>query len=196
MSTCSVVASVGNSASCTIRPSPEPMAPFFRKAFANLEEVCFKTGADGSTVPVTNADRRDLDMSINQALDLCGRSTHAALPPVAMPAANAGGTGALMAPYAASRVLFPDDWKMLAQQSGGHLIVAVPARDVLFYMNADSEADIAALGARAQEAFQSSPLGISIDVYRWNGDGWSLATERSAMSSGPLDSRDLMPHVH
>ena len=191
MASCSVVASVGNSLSCTVRPSPEPMSSFFRRAFANLEEVCFKQIGGDNVVPLLNADRKDAGLSIGDALDLCDKDTHEALGPL-----PADGAGVINGPYAASRALYPADWASLAQANGGHLIIAVPSRDMLLYAKGDDEAAIAALGARAMAVFASSPLGISSDVYRWNGDGWSLATDRSTMPSGPLQSTDVMPQVH
>ncbi len=194
MASCTVIASVGNSVSCTVRPSPEPMAPIFRHAFANLEEVCFKA-ADGGIVPLTNADRRDLDLSIGAALDLCGKSTRDVLGALHLPPPAADGIGTLAEPYATSRALFPADWTGLAQDAGDHLLIAVPSRDTLLYMKGDGPAEIAALGARAQAAF-AGPLAISSDVYRWNGDGWSLATAGSTMTGGPIVPTDLMPHVH
>ena len=49
---------------------------------------------------------------------------------------------------------------------------------------------------RADKATAIFRLGISSDVYRWNGDGWSLATDHSTMTGGPIESTDVMPHVH
>ena len=101
----------------------------------------------------------------------------------------------LTAPYAASHAIFSDDWKRLAENTGGHLIVAVPTRDTLLYMNGDSPAQIAALGTRAAALATASPLGISTDVYRWSGDGWALATDGSTMPTEPAGSKDVLPHV-
>ena len=169
---CTVLASGGLSDGCTAQPSHEPMALIFRHAFGNLEEVCFKT-ADSGDVPLTNADRRDLDLDIGAALDLCGKNTHDALGPLHLPLPAADGIGTRGEAYAASRALFTADWTALAQEGGGHLIIALPSRDTLLYMTGDGPAQIAALAARARDA-STGPLALGTDVYRWNGDGWSL----------------------
>ena len=82
MASCDVVASVGNSVSCHVTPTKEPMGVFFRRAFANLEEICFKIAPDGTELPMTNADRHDLDMDIGAALDRCDASAHDAMGPL------------------------------------------------------------------------------------------------------------------
>ena len=174
MPDCSVSASGELSRGCAAQPSREPMAPVFRHAFANLEEVCFKAAGSGD-VPLTNADRSDLGLDAGAALDLCGKSTRAALGVLHLPPPAADGIGTLDEPYAASRALFTADWTALAQGSGGHLIIALPSRDTLLYMKGDGPAGIAALAARARDA-SAGPLALGADVYRWNGGGWSLVS--------------------
>jgi len=157
------------SAACP--PSREPMGTFARPAFADLEEVCFKQ-LDNGVVPMTNADRADAGLEIGAALDLCEHSTHDLLGPLAVKPLARGDIGMVVEPYAASRALFAADWQALA--AGGHLLIAVPSRDLLLYMTSDSPADVAALAAGAR-ASNTGVLGISSNVYRWNGQGWSLA---------------------
>jgi hypothetical protein len=154
-------------------PSRDAMATFARPAFADLEEVCFKQLDDGAT-PMTNADRADAGLGIDAALDLCEKATHVLLGPLAAKSSAPGDIVAVAGPYAASRALFPADWAALAGRSGGHLLIAVPSRDLLLYMTGDSPADVAALAAGARAA-NTGALGIGANVYRWNGHGWSLA---------------------
>jgi hypothetical protein len=160
---------------CRVSPSPDAMAPFSRKAFANLEEICFKPGAGGNPVPVITADRDDLNLTAAAALDLCEQATHAALDPASTKLVPVGPSevGRVGEPYAASRALYPGDWAALA--SGGHLIIALPNRDTLLYMTGDSAADIRALAVHAAPFFTGNSLGISPDVYRWTSGGWVLA---------------------
>lgn len=194
---CDVIASVGNSMSCRVRPSGAPLAPFFRPAFPNIGDMCLKIVPEGGVLAMTTADRHDLDLSIGEAVDLCDKSTRDALGPLDAKLNAEPAAGTITGPFAASHVLFPADWSAFIQAHGGHLIVAMPSRDTLLYRLGDGEADIAALGARAREAFMTSfASAVSIDVYRWNGDGWSLATSRSAMVGGPPISVDAMPRVH
>ncbi len=198
MASCNIIASVGNTVTCHITPGHEPMAPIFRRAFANLEEICYKQLDDGTTAPATNADRHDLDLDVDGALDRCDAGARDALGPLpaTLPAPSADGIGTLSGPYAASHAIFASEWPRVAAANGGHLIVAVPTRDMLLYMNGDSPAQIAALGTRAAALATASPLGISTDVYRWTGDGWSLATDGSTMPTEPVGSTDVLPHVH
>ncbi|HEX4301481.1 MAG TPA: hypothetical protein VHZ78_01720 [Rhizomicrobium sp.] len=168
--------------SCKIMPSDAPMATFMRAAFANLGEICMKQIGDFA-LPMTNADRRDAGYGSVTALDACEAAGHAALGAFDAKPLAAGEIGTIEGPYAASRALFVADWAALAQRSGGHLLIALPYRDTLYYMTGDAPADVAALGARAQADFVNG-VGISNDVYRWTGAGWVLATEKSAMPAG------------
>lgn len=197
MASCNVVASVGNSLGCRIVPPKEPLAPFFRRAFANLEELCFKKVPSGGEMPMTNADRRDLDMDIGTGVERCEQGMHAALAPLpqTLKAAPSAVIGVIAEPYASSRAVFAQDWAPLAVQTGGHLVIAVPTRDTLLYMKGDGPTEVATLGARAMQDFQNSPIAVSSDVYRWNGDGWILATEQSTMAAGPRQSTDVLPHL-
>ncbi|HXC56837.1 MAG TPA: hypothetical protein VNU97_16175 [Rhizomicrobium sp.] len=159
------------------------LAPFYRPAFANLAETCFKTADTGGVAPMTNADRRDLGLDLAAALALCERGTRSALGPLApkLAAPPSGGIATLAGPFAASYALFAADWQDVAAASGGHLLIAVPSRDVLLYARSDGAADVAALAARARAVFAASDLGLSSDVYRWSARGWVLATAPGAM---------------
>ncbi len=121
---CTASAAAEVSQGCTARPSSEPMAPIFRHAFGNLEEVCFKT-ADSGDVPLTNADRRDMNLDVDAALDLCGKSMRDALGP---PASAAGGGGRHRHAFRALRRIARPVRRRLdgagRRESGGHLIIA------------------------------------------------------------------------
>ncbi|HEY4941577.1 MAG TPA: hypothetical protein VII56_09115 [Rhizomicrobium sp.] len=168
----------GTSGACPVKP--EPMAPISRRAFANLEEVCHKPVPGGGVVLMLNADRADLNLSVDAAFDLCDARTRDALPPLPAAPPPADGIVAIVGPYAASRALFGADGSGFAV--GGHLLIAVPSRDLLLFIRSDSPADIAALGARAKAAYDGAPSAISSDVYRWTGKGWALATPASTMT--------------
>jgi hypothetical protein len=104
---CSVIASVGVSITCRIRPLPGGMAAFFRRAFANLAVYCYKETPHGVVVAI-NADHTDLGLSLDEAVDACSANTHAMLPPLASKLSDAPGVGRIEAPWAASYALSPD----------------------------------------------------------------------------------------
>ena len=158
-------------AQCEVTPSREMLAPFFRKAFANLEELCFKPVANDNMVPLTSADRRDMGLGADEALDRCEKSTQDALDPAKFVAPGSGGIGQIEGLYAASRALFAAQFAALAD--GGPLLIAVPQRDLLLYVKGDGAAQQTALRARAQAA-ATGGLAIGPDIYRWTGTGWSL----------------------
>jgi hypothetical protein len=143
--------------SCRSAPSPAPMAPVVRHAFANLEEVCFKQVGEG-VGPLTNADRDDLGLDGDAAMAQCERATP--LAPLAPPVA--GQVTAVTAPYAASHVVVTRDWP-------AGTLAAVPARDILLYTT-DAQAE---LEAKAHAAFAAAgALAIAPGVYRWTGRTW------------------------
>jgi len=189
---CTVVASVGNSVFCRIRPSPAPMVDFFRRAFSNLAAYCFKETPHGVLVAI-NADRADLGLSVDEAVDLCMADTHAILPPLASRLDDAPGVGRIEAPWAASYALFADDWASFAATAGGHFLIAVPARNVLLYVKGDGEEQQRALAAAAMDVALHNPSPISTDVYRWTGSGFTLGTDTSTMTHGLPVVEDLMP---
>ena len=154
---------------CEVTPSIETLSPFFRKAFANLEELCFKPVAKDNMVPLTAADRRDMGLGADAAFDLCEQSTRDALGPAKFVAPGADGVGHIEGLYAASRALFPGDFAGL----GFPLLIAVPGRDLLLFVKGDAPAQQSALRARAQAA-ATGGLAIGADIYRLDGSHWSL----------------------
>ncbi|HEY0301045.1 MAG TPA: hypothetical protein VGC36_06930, partial [Rhizomicrobium sp.] len=164
----------GEPKSCTAAPSREPMAPLSRRAFAHLETVCVKLTPAGGYAPVTNADGADLRLGVEAALDTCENSTRAALGPLAPAPPGTDGVAGIAGPFAASRALFAADGAALA--AGGHLLIALPQRDLLLYIQGDGPEQIAALAAHARDAVPASGLAIGPDVYRWSAAGWSPAT--------------------
>jgi hypothetical protein len=66
---------------------------------------------------------------------------------------------------------------------------------VLLYVKGDGEDAQRVLAAAAMDAAQRHPNGISSDIYRWTGSGFTLGTERSTMTRGLPIVRDDMPRV-
>ena len=159
---------------CEVTQSLETLSPFFRKAFANLEELCFKPVAKDNMVPLTAADRRDMGLTADAAFDLCEKSTREALGPAKFVAPGADGVGHIEGLYAASRALVASDFAGLA--NGGPLLIALPGRDLLLYIKSDAPAQQAALRERAQAA-ATGGLAIGADIYRWSASGWLLVPQ-------------------
>ena len=136
---------------------------------------------------MTNADRHGLDLSINEAIDLCEKDARGALSPLAekIAALPADGIGTIEEPYAASRAVFAKDWAAVAKAYGGHLLIAVPTTHTLLYMKGDGPDAVKAMGARAMVVFNDDQAPVCSDVYRWDGDSFILATSESTMPRGP-----------
>ncbi len=97
--------------------------------------------------------------------------------------------GRIEAPWAASYALFGDDWASFAAAAGGHVLIAVPARDVLLYVKGDGEEQQRVLAAAAMDMALHSPSPISTDVYRWTGSSFTLGTDTSTMTQWPARRR-------
>ncbi|HVT51382.1 MAG TPA: hypothetical protein VHE77_07440 [Dongiaceae bacterium] len=74
--------------------------------------------------------------------------------------------------YYSSLLALHDAWSGVAKRSGGRLIVAVPAADLLLYAERSDAGSIDALRTAAQEFAKRSDRPISTSVYRWTAEGW------------------------
>jgi len=77
-------------------------------------------------------------------------------------------------PYQSSRLLLHDGWAPASAQFGGHLIVAVPSAEELFYADGSSAEAIDALSALAHDRFAKAERQISPAVFEWHPDRWVI----------------------
>ncbi|QNM97601.1 hypothetical protein [Chitinimonas koreensis] len=120
-------------------------------------------------------DLAKLKLTEGEAFGLGERNLRASLKPLAdvapVPGPNEFGT-IMGEDYASSRIALHDDWKALADQLGGNLIVMLPAPDILLYGNGSTREGVEALRAYGNEMAQRSPRPLSLTVLRWTSGGW------------------------
>lgn len=121
-------------------------------------------------------DLRTLALGRDEVLALARRNLAASLAPLDQAGQPEGRSRiALLTgdPYESSRLGLLDGWAALAKQSGGQLIAAVPATDVLLYsLQADAKG-VAAMRRYARAVAEKAPRPLSLAVFRWTPGGWT-----------------------
>jgi hypothetical protein len=131
--------------------------------------------------PTTKSDLASLNLSPEQALDLCRQNTRAALPPLPKtPPRSAkpteGAIGVLNGdPYESSYLSLHDAWAPMAGMLGGRMLVAAPDAAVVFYGEDGGPVSVDALSTIARKAYSKAERPISRGVYRWTPRGWEVA---------------------
>ncbi|HSW06486.1 hypothetical protein [Aquabacterium sp.] len=74
--------------------------------------------------------------------------------------------------YASSRIAFHGDWKVLADKLNGHLIVMLPAPDILLYGDGSTPVGVEALRTFGREMAKKSSRPLSAAILRWTRSGW------------------------
>ena len=125
------------------------------------------------------ASSHDLDalkLDSSAMRELARTNTHAAMQPLVSiaPPAPKGKIGAIDGAdaYTASRLLFPDDWALLAKAQGGVLIVAVPRPTTILYVGDDGADSVDALRSLARQQALRFPDAIGDMLLRWTPEGW------------------------
>jgi uncharacterized protein YtpQ (UPF0354 family) len=75
--------------------------------------------------------------------------------------------------YESSLLLLPDVWTAIDAQIGT-VVVAVPTRDLVMYVDGDDPDSLTDLRNFACLQFESSPYQVSRALFRWDGDHWTL----------------------
>jgi len=152
------------------------VSPLF-EPYLDLDMVCeFDTPT--ATKLVLSTDLSALKLTAIDAIARAKANMHSALTPVAAQARDIrpGEFGALMADtgYTSSWLLFPDGWKDLAARFDNHLLVAVPADNLVLYERDDGDASAATLRSTASDEYQHGERPISKSIYRWHETGWEI----------------------
>jgi hypothetical protein len=134
-----------------------------------------------TTTLLRSRDLVKLGLSLDEAIALGIKNLSAILPPLsehwhAVPPGELGvieGEGY----YASSRILLRDDWVALNKAMGGHLIVAVPAADLIFYASDQGPDAIAALADTTAHYMRTRQRPVSRTLLRWKGVGWEVVDE-------------------
>lgn len=131
------------------------------------------------TRTTTGLRRRDLaklGLSLDEALALGIQNLAADLPPLSLRwhAVATRELGVIEGEgyYEASRILMHADWAALAEEMHGHLIVAVPGTDAVFYASDDDPDAVAVLADTAEHFMPRQQRPISATVLKWKPTGW------------------------
>lgn len=76
--------------------------------------------------------------------------------------------------YASSRMLLHDDWRELSTKLNNHLVIMLPAPDVLLYGDGSTAAGVDALRTFAAQVVRMSSRPLSPLMLRWTEDGWDV----------------------
>ena len=76
--------------------------------------------------------------------------------------------------YNSSRLLLHDDWKELSKSMNGHLVVAVPANDIVVYAAAGDPIALDAIGIMVKAVGMKSVRPLSGTLFKWVPGGWEI----------------------
>jgi uncharacterized protein YtpQ (UPF0354 family) len=124
-------------------------------------------------------DLKSLGLSADELQQLALANLRNSLKPLMEVAkvAGHGQIGQLMGDaFHPSRLALFDTWTPLAKAQGGHLIVAAPATDALFYVGEDSAVAIDALRTLVCNVMSRAPNRLSDILLRWTPTGWEIVS--------------------
>jgi uncharacterized protein YtpQ (UPF0354 family) len=124
-------------------------------------------------------DLKSLGLSAEEVQQLALSNLRTSLKPLMDVAkvANHGQIGQLVGDsYQPSRLALFDTWAPLAKAQGGKLIVALPAKDAVFYVGEDSKTAIDALRALVRNVMSHAPGPLSDILLRWTPTGWEVVS--------------------
>ncbi len=177
-------------------------APFTRTAitwarpsFGTFDEECYKNAPD-FVYPANAWDGMVRHIDHDAMGAMCEADTRAALGPLEprLGALDADGIGTITGRFAASRALFLDEWKPLADRLGG-LLIALPLDGTVLYAK-DSTGMADTLSRRAlvvRKPHLPSHEALSIDVYRWSASGWQRVTSHAMADEVAAAIAQAMP---
>jgi len=76
--------------------------------------------------------------------------------------------------YNSSRLLLHDDWKELSKSMNDHLVVAVPANDIVVYAAAGDPIALDAIGIMVKAVGMKSVRPLSGTLFKWVPGGWEI----------------------
>ena len=152
--------------------------PIVRPLAGDLWLLCVADRPHGVKA-LTVGDIAKLHLSEDEAVALAERNLAAALRPLGavvhdLPPNGVGTIGGDF--YDSSRLILHDDWAPLSLKLHGHLVVAVPANDVLLYGEGKDRVALDAIATLAVEAARRSQRLLSPSLLTWAPGGWTIVT--------------------
>ena len=153
------------------------VAGVFRPIAGDLWLICVADRPHGVQA-LSQKDIAKLGLSEEQTIALGLKNLAAALPNLAAETrvTKLGLTFAAGDFYESSRILLHDSWAEMSRAMHGHLVVAVPATDVIIYGDGGGNGDRAVLTAFAQVVAEKAPKPISVSLFEWTSTGWQVVT--------------------
>ncbi len=150
--------------------------PIVRPLAGDLWLLCVADRPHGVKA-LTVGDIAKLHLSEDEAVALAERNLAAALRPLSAVVHDLppNGIGTINGDfYDSSRLLLHDDWAPLSLKMHGHLVVAVPANDVLVYGEGKDRIALDAIATLAVEAGRRSQRPLSASLLTWVPGGWTI----------------------
>ncbi|MCH8622208.1 hypothetical protein [Undibacterium sp. TS12] len=155
-----------------------PAATYLQqRSFLDGFTVLVVSDAGGSMRPVNSADLAGFNMSAADLYALASSNTQAVLPPmaeVARPAMAGKIETTGFDPYAASRLLYFNDWAELAKAQNGVLLVCAPSASRLLYISESNPKAISKLRETARDFMSGSVYPLSEAILKWTPGGWEV----------------------
>lgn len=121
-------------------------------------------------------DLATLELSQQQAEAIAMRNMRLLQKPLAditkTPPRN--GIGIINEEYAASRLIWPEDWANLAKSAGGNLVVMAPTYDTVIYGAGTTAIQVDALRSLGLNIAKHSQVPLSATVLRLTHEGWEV----------------------
>jgi len=150
--------------------------PIVRPLAGDLWLLCVADRPHGVKA-LTVGDIAKLHLSADEAVALAERNLAAALRPLgaAIHDLPPNGIGIINGDfYDSSRLLLHDEWAPLSLTLHGHLVVAVPANDVVLYGEGKDRVALGAIATLAVEAARRSQRPLSPSLLTWVPGGWAI----------------------
>lgn len=74
--------------------------------------------------------------------------------------------------YEATLLLLPEVWESVSSMVSGHIVAAVPARDIIYVTGDASDEDLADLRRWTSQMIEKADKPLSRTFVRWTGSQW------------------------
>lgn len=151
-------------------------APIVQKLAGDLWLVCV-VDQPRNTVSLSRERAAKLGLTTEQAIALGKSNVKKTLPSLSAVTRELppNGIGVLDSDfYESSRWLLHDEWAPLSKQYDGHLVVAMPAPNVVVYGDGSSAQKRAAIAALVKHVAENEQRQLSTKLFLWTKAGWNV----------------------
>jgi uncharacterized protein YtpQ (UPF0354 family) len=151
-------------------------SPIVQQLVGDLWLVCV-VDQPRNTISLSHERAAKIGLTKDQAIALGKSNVKGALPSLSSVTSElpANGIGLLDSGfYESSRWLLHGEWEPLSKQYNGHLIVALPAPDLILYGDGSSAEKRAALATLVKRVTEKASRQLSTKLFRWTKTGWEV----------------------